>query len=279
MEEKNDGEPGDDEDEWEDASDEDDVGEESDSEQESRGGEKRDKNKESPPTSAKQHLQKKSAAGPKEQRTPRPRVQIPPPVAPLEAADRGKPLSPIFLEAHKPVRDWGEEMEMQSPRSSMGEGSPLKPSSTESSPPQKKNQVEEESPAGGSSGPREPQEEQTGGEAIDVSSPSVNLQETVTISEPETVTSEPPATPPPTDPVPSEDSDPATRTEVDGAAAPADQAPCAAPREGTTTAVLYGPDPTERILNVFLRSSGLKPLSDPVLSCFLSDAIACMDRL
>ena len=37
------------------------------------------------------------------------------------------------------MSDWGEEMEMQSPRSSLGESSPKPPSSGESSPPQDQN--------------------------------------------------------------------------------------------------------------------------------------------
>ncbi|XP_057685039.1 coiled-coil domain-containing protein 9-like [Corythoichthys intestinalis] len=82
------------------------------------------------------------AESPLEKRTPRPRVHIPSPQPasqnPLEA---GKPVSPFQLpDGHQPVSDWGEEMEMLSPRSSMGGESPLKSQSSESSPPQKKEQ-------------------------------------------------------------------------------------------------------------------------------------------
>ncbi|XP_028818544.1 coiled-coil domain-containing protein 9 isoform X3 [Denticeps clupeoides] len=112
-----------DEDEWEDASEEEaEVGEEE--------GESESEQK-SPSTS--QH--EASTTSPKEQRTPRPKVHIPPS---QDSPEAGKPLSPFSpLEGHQPVTDWGEEMEMQSPRSSLGE-SPLKPNSTEGSPAQAK---------------------------------------------------------------------------------------------------------------------------------------------
>lgn len=68
-----------------------------------------------------------SPVSPKEQRTPRPKVQLP---APQSTPDPAKPPSPFSpLEGYEPVTDWGEAMEMQSPRSSLGE-SPLKPDST-----------------------------------------------------------------------------------------------------------------------------------------------------
>ncbi|CAF96129.1 unnamed protein product, partial [Tetraodon nigroviridis] len=58
-----------------------------------------------------------------------------------DSPEGGKPLSPFLpLDSHRPVSDWGEEMEMLSPRSSMGGESPLKPQSVEVSPPQKKDQ-------------------------------------------------------------------------------------------------------------------------------------------
>lgn len=63
------------------------------------------------------------------------------------------------------MSDWGEEMEMLSPRSSMGGESPLKPSSLESSPNQKKEQeeeVEKESQASSSTEPAQKEEENTG---------------------------------------------------------------------------------------------------------------------
>lgn len=171
MEEKN----GDveDDDEWEDASDGEVVEQGSDSEQDSRGDEKKDTGKEKPakskdssPTSPTPRSRPTSGGSPKEQRTPRPKVHIPPPEAAQESPEGGKPLSPFSpLDGHQPVSDWGEEMEMLSPRSSMGGESPLKPPSIEASPPQKKEQdVEEtESRIVTSSEPTEPQtEEHTG---------------------------------------------------------------------------------------------------------------------
>ncbi|XP_051813791.1 coiled-coil domain-containing protein 9 [Acanthochromis polyacanthus] len=174
VEEKN-GDGEEDEDEWEDASDGEDEG--SDLEHDSRGDEKKDTGKEkraeskdSSTASPKHRSRPTSAGSPKEQRTPRPKVHIPPPAAAQDSPEGGKPLSPFSpLDGHQPVSDWGEEMEMQSPRSSMGGESPLKPPSAESSPPQKKNQ-EEENQAGSSS---EPQKEET---ASDVSSPPETLQ-------------------------------------------------------------------------------------------------------
>lgn len=136
----------DDEDEWEDASDfeEDEDGSHSDAD--SRGDEKKDKGKEKAAKSkgdlgASPRSRTTSAGSPKEQRTPRPKVNIPPPAPAQESPEGGKPLSPFaLLEGHRPVTDWGEEMEMLSPRSSMGGESPLKPPSLESSPNQKKEQ-------------------------------------------------------------------------------------------------------------------------------------------
>lgn len=85
-----------------------------------------------------------SSPSPKEQRTPRPKVQIPcSPQESLSTPEGPKPLSPFSpLDGHKPVSDWGEEMEMLSPKSSLGE-SPLRPSSNESSPAPNKSQDEE----------------------------------------------------------------------------------------------------------------------------------------
>lgn len=140
----------DDEDEWEDASDfeEDEDGSHSDAD--SRGDEKKDKGKEKAAKSkgdfgALPRSRTTSAGSPKEQRTPRPKVHIPPPAPAQESPEGGKPLSPFaLLEGHRPVTDWGEEMEMLSPRSSMGGESPLKPPSLESSPNQKKEQEVEQ---------------------------------------------------------------------------------------------------------------------------------------
>ncbi|XP_008424875.1 coiled-coil domain-containing protein 9 isoform X1 [Poecilia reticulata] len=208
VEEKNEDEAGDDDDEWEDASEEEEAGDKSDSE-------KKDKSKAVSPPSAKQRLQEKTAGSPKEQRAPRPKVHIPPPAAAAaaqESSEGGKPLSPFFsLDGHHPVSDWGEEMEMQSPRSSMGAESPLKPSSTESSPPQRK-----ESQDGGAGEP--------GGAPADEPAPAADTQENVTESEPEQTASEPP----------SEGSDPAPPSaapEVDEVAVTTNQNPLPAPSE------------------------------------------------
>ncbi|XP_044059377.1 coiled-coil domain-containing protein 9 isoform X3 [Siniperca chuatsi] len=219
VEKNGDGE--DDDEEWEDASDgeEDDeaVEEGSDSEHDSRGDEKKDKGKEKPakiknnsPKSPAPRSRSTSAGSPKEQRTPRPKVHIPPPAAVQESPEGGKPLSPFSpLDSHRPVSDWGEEMEMLSPRSSMGGESPLKPPSVEASPPQKKEQQEEtENQAASSNEPAEPQKgEDT---AIEVSSPSekTKAQQTVIVSEPESVSMDSPAALP-SDPAPSEVPDPA----------------------------------------------------------------------
>lgn len=150
MEEKN-GEE--DEEEWEDASDsepEEAVEAGSDSGHDSREEEKKDKEKpakKSPDQASRPPRSRSTSTGsPREQRTPRPKIHIPPPaLAAAESPEGGKPLSPFSpLDHHQPVSDWGEEMELLSPRSSMGGDSPLKPPSTESSPPQRKEQLEEE---------------------------------------------------------------------------------------------------------------------------------------
>ncbi|XP_046891423.1 LOW QUALITY PROTEIN: coiled-coil domain-containing protein 9 [Hypomesus transpacificus] len=121
-----------DEDEWEDASDGEDEEEEisGDDDSEEEGRKDRESQKE------KTTRKKTQTANPRQQRTPRPKVHIPPPQAAQDSPEGAKPLSPFTpLEGHQPVSDWGEEMEMVSPRSSLGE-SPLKPPSAESSPPQ-----------------------------------------------------------------------------------------------------------------------------------------------
>ncbi|KAG5269479.1 hypothetical protein AALO_G00202470 [Alosa alosa] len=97
-----------DEDEWEDASDGDDEDELEDA-------------PDTPPRAP-------ATSSPKERRAPV--VHIPPPQDAQASPEGGKPLSPFSpLEGHQPVTDWGEEMEMQSPRTSMEE-SPLRPSSS-----------------------------------------------------------------------------------------------------------------------------------------------------
>lgn len=175
VEEKN-GDGEDDEDDWEDATDGEEDVKGSDSEHDSRGDEKKGTGKEKPakvkdnsPTSPTPRSQPTSGGSPKEQRTPRPKVHIPPPEAAQESPEGGKPLSPFSpLDGHQPVSDWGEEMEMLSPRSSMGGESPLKPSSIEASPPQKKEQdVEErESRSVSSNEPAEPQKEESKGRIL-----------------------------------------------------------------------------------------------------------------
>ncbi|CAN9511261.1 unnamed protein product [Ophioblennius macclurei] len=204
----------DEEDEWEDASDgeDDEDGTEkcSDSEHDSRGDEKKDRGKEkgskkkdNSPTSPRTRSQTTSAGSPKEQRTPRPKVHIPAPApaAAQDSPDGGKPLSPFSpLDGHQPVTDWGEEMEMLSPRSSMGGESPPKPPSLESSPPQKKDQEDQTT-----EGPAEHTE-------ADVSSPSVKVQHTVIVSEPEETPADSPSVPA-SGPAPSEESGPAPSEE------------------------------------------------------------------
>ncbi|TRY81436.1 hypothetical protein DNTS_008156 [Danionella cerebrum] len=107
-----------DEDEWEDASD----GEEEDVDEDEKADSKsKDKPLSSPAL---------TTPSPKEQRTQRPKVHIPSPQETLRTPEGLKPPSPFSpLDSHQPVSDWGEEMEMLSPKSSLGE-SPLRPSST-----------------------------------------------------------------------------------------------------------------------------------------------------
>lgn len=89
---------------------------------------------------------------PKQQRTPRLKAHNLEPLTPQESPEGVKPPSPFYPLDHQPVSDWGEEMELLSPRSSIGGESPLKPHSVETSPEQKK-------------GPEEPEEQgQTEGE-------------------------------------------------------------------------------------------------------------------
>eukprot|EP00063_Salmo_salar_P043000 XP_014017835.1 PREDICTED: coiled-coil domain-containing protein 9-like isoform X2 [Salmo salar] len=144
-----------DEDEWEDASDKEDNDmdgdddSEGDDEGEGKGGQSTKKTPRPETTALKPAATSPfpstppSSTSPKEKRTPRPKVYIPSPQEVQNSPDGLKPLSPFFLlDGHQPVRDWGEEMEMQSPRSSMGE-SPPKPPSTDEGPAQVK--VQEDS--------------------------------------------------------------------------------------------------------------------------------------
>ncbi|KAK3561012.1 hypothetical protein QTP86_023202 [Hemibagrus guttatus] len=130
----------DEDDEWVDASDGDEVEDEEVEDLE----DKEVSMKESKPIEKSPSSPAESSPRPKPQRTPRPKVHIPPsPQESLATPEGTKPVSPFSpLEGHKPVSDWGEEMEMLSPKSSLGE-SPLRPSSNESSPAQNKSQEEE----------------------------------------------------------------------------------------------------------------------------------------
>ncbi|XP_064840625.1 coiled-coil domain-containing protein 9-like [Oncorhynchus masou masou] len=143
-----------DEDEWEDASDEEDADgdddSEGDDEVEEEGKDGQSTKAPRPETTALKPAATSplpstppSATSPKDKCTPRPKVYIPSPQEAQNSSDGLKPLSPFSpLDGHQPVRDWGEEMEMQSPRSSMGE-SPPKPPSTDEGPAQVK--VQEDS--------------------------------------------------------------------------------------------------------------------------------------
>ncbi|XP_077064406.1 coiled-coil domain-containing protein 9 isoform X4 [Siphateles boraxobius] len=141
-----------DEDEWEDASDGDEENveehEKADHEEYSNNAKPTEKTPSSPAP---------STPSPKEKRTPRPKVHIPSPQETLSTPEGPKPLSPFFpLDSHQPVSDWGEEMEMLSPKSSLGE-SPLRPSSTESSPAQQKSNQAEHNTSTTPSQPEEPE--------------------------------------------------------------------------------------------------------------------------
>ncbi|XP_037123855.1 coiled-coil domain-containing protein 9 isoform X4 [Syngnathus acus] len=135
-----------DDDQWEDAS----EGEEEMSDEDGKkdaGKEEADKDHGTPaPPSPRSPPP--SAGSPREQRTPRPKIHIPAPQAPSQnTPEAGKPISPFqLLDGHQPVSDWAEEMDMLSPRSSMGGESPMKPPSVESSPPQKEEQEETAEP-------------------------------------------------------------------------------------------------------------------------------------
>ncbi|NXE57223.1 CCDC9 protein, partial [Casuarius casuarius] len=108
--------PEEDEDQWEDVSEE-------EEEEDSPGSSGED---EAPPS-----------ASPKAQRPPKagqavaPRLRMPP-VAPSPGGGASKSLSPFSpVEGHQPVSDWGEEMDLASPRSSLGDS----PSPGPSAPP------------------------------------------------------------------------------------------------------------------------------------------------
>ncbi|XP_035390153.1 coiled-coil domain-containing protein 9 isoform X1 [Electrophorus electricus] len=201
-----------DDDQWEDASD----GEEEEEEEEEEEVQSEDKKagvqKDSKPTEKTTSSPAPSTPSPKEQRAPRPKVHIPSPQETLSAPEAAKPLSPFsLLEGHQPVSDWGEEMEMQSPKSSMGE-SPLKPSSNGTSPVPTKSQ-EEGRAVDAASQPEE------GGKRVPAQPP---LEAVAPVKQEEPVLSEPPA--PPADPSPEtpateEPQDPAPHKEESATAA------------------------------------------------------------
>ncbi|XP_054667398.1 coiled-coil domain-containing protein 9 isoform X2 [Grus americana] len=109
--------PEEDEDQWEDVSEE----EEEEEEEEAEGSVGSSNEDEAP-----------RSASPKTQRSPRtgqaavPKLRVPPAaVTPAPDGGAGTPLSPFSpVEGHQPVSDWGEEMDLASPRSSLGD-SPL----------------------------------------------------------------------------------------------------------------------------------------------------------
>ncbi|XP_068601933.1 coiled-coil domain-containing protein 9 [Brachionichthys hirsutus] len=228
-----DGDEDEDEDGWVDASDleEDEMEEGSDSELDSKGDEKRDHGKEKPAKSRDDSASSPArrsrlavTGSPKDQRTPRPKVHIPSPASLQESQEGAKPLSPFSPpDGHQPVSDWGEEMEMLSPRCSMGGESPMKPPSAEASPPQKEDQEQEntESPASVLNEPAEPQEEKE--TALEVSLPS---EETVTDTDGVPTH---PSIALPVDPAPSEVTEAAVEMDWDPAAGPSPEDESAVP--------------------------------------------------
>ncbi|XP_016084775.1 coiled-coil domain-containing protein 9-like isoform X2 [Sinocyclocheilus grahami] len=145
-----------DDEEWEDASD----GEEEDVEEDEKAVHEED-SKDAKPTEKTPTSPAPSTPSPNEQRTPRPKVHIPSPQETLSTPEEPKPLSPFSpLDGHQPVSDWGEEMEMLSPKSSLGE-SPLRPSSTESSPAQPKSNPAEHNMTTTPSQPEEPENKES----------------------------------------------------------------------------------------------------------------------
>uniref|UniRef100_A0A9J7WX80 Coiled-coil domain containing 9 n=1 Tax=Cyprinus carpio carpio TaxID=630221 RepID=A0A9J7WX80_CYPCA len=155
----------DDDDEWEDASD----GEQEDVEEDEKADHEEDskdaKATEKTPTSP-----APSTPSPKEQRTPRPKVHIPSPQETLSTPEGPKPLSPFSpLDGHQPVSDWGEEMEMLSPKCILDE-SPLRPSSTESSPAQPKSNPAEHNTTTTPSQPEEPETKESASTVVESAS-------------------------------------------------------------------------------------------------------------
>ncbi|XP_016388089.1 coiled-coil domain-containing protein 9-like [Sinocyclocheilus rhinocerous] len=154
-----------DDDEWEDASD----GEQEDVEEDEKADHEED-SKDAKPTEKTPTSPATSTPSPKEQRTPRPKVHIPSPQETLSTPEGPKPHSPFSpLDGHQPVSDWGEEMEMLSPKSSLGE-SPLRPSSTESSPAQPKSNPAEHNTDTTPSQPEEPETKESASTVVDSAS-------------------------------------------------------------------------------------------------------------
>ncbi|XP_058882615.1 coiled-coil domain-containing protein 9-like isoform X2 [Acipenser ruthenus] len=129
-----------DEDQWEDASDgEEEEGEseeEKEEEKEKKLPQKQNKKQQSPPPTSNPPRPSRGGKQPKLQLSPKQTTPEPP------SHEPSKPLSPFSpAEGYDPVMDWGEEMEQQSPRSSLGEpplGQPApanpKPTSPKSGP-------------------------------------------------------------------------------------------------------------------------------------------------
>ncbi|XP_067412665.1 coiled-coil domain-containing protein 9 isoform X3 [Emydura macquarii macquarii] len=105
--------PDEDEDQWEDLSEEEEEEEEDEGPLSSSGEEE----EEAPPVGS-----PKAQRAPKAGRGTAPKLDMPPPGA---HSSPGKPLSPFSpAEGYRPVSDWGEEMELNSPRGGVGD-SPL----------------------------------------------------------------------------------------------------------------------------------------------------------
>ncbi|XP_043114797.1 coiled-coil domain-containing protein 9 isoform X2 [Puntigrus tetrazona] len=172
-----------DDDEWEDASD----GEEEDVEEDAKAHHEKE-SKDAKPSEKTPTSPAPSTPSPKEQRTPRPKVHIPSPQEMLSTPEGAKPLSPFSPpDGHQPVSDWGEEMEMLSPKSSLGE-SPLRPSSTESSPAQPKNNPAEHNTTTAPSPPEEPESKEITSTVVESAS-CETPEEPVTAESADTTTS------------------------------------------------------------------------------------------
>ncbi|XP_075771245.1 coiled-coil domain-containing protein 9 isoform X2 [Pelodiscus sinensis] len=112
--------PDEDEDQWEDVSEE----EEADGQLSSSGEEEEEEEEAAAPPME----SPKAPRGPKAGRGAAPKLAMPPPGPP---GSQGKPLSPFSpAEGYRPVSDWGEEMELNSPRGSAGDSPPQAPGET-----------------------------------------------------------------------------------------------------------------------------------------------------